>query len=68
MGYCWSINLVGAPMARLLYIECDSNRMSYSHKDLTFHTKEADILVVATGVIDLVNGDMIKRCSSRDWN
>jgi len=55
-------NLVGAPMARLLLHRDATVTVCHIHtKDLAFHTKEADILVVATGVIDLVNGDMIKK-------
>ncbi len=55
-------NLVGAPMARLLLHRDATVTVCHIHtKDLAFHTSEADILVVATGVIDLVNGDMIKK-------
>ena len=54
-------NLVGAPMARLLLHRDATVTVCHIHtKDLTFHTKQADILVVATGVINLINGDMIK--------
>jgi methylenetetrahydrofolate dehydrogenase (NADP+)/methenyltetrahydrofolate cyclohydrolase len=55
-------NLVGAPMARLLLYRDATVTVCHIHtKDLAFHTSEADILVVATGVINLVNGDMIKK-------
>lgn len=55
-------NLVGAPMARLLLHRDATVTVCHIHtKDLAFHTSEADILVVATGVINLVNGDMIKK-------
>ena len=55
-------NLVGAPMARLLLHRDATVTLCHIHtKDLVFHTSEADILVVATGVINLVNGDMIKK-------
>lgn len=55
-------NLVGAPMARLLLHRDATVTVCHIHtKDLAFHTREADILVVATGVINLINGDMIKK-------
>lgn len=55
-------NLVGAPMARLLLHRDATVTVCHIHtKDLAFHTKQADILVVATGVINLINGDMIKK-------
>ncbi len=54
-------NLVGAPMARLLLHANATVTICHIHtKDLAFHTKQADILVVATGVINLINCDMIK--------
>lgn len=54
-------NLVGAPMARLLLHANATITVCHIHtKDLAHHTKQADILVVATGVINLINGDMIK--------
>lgn len=54
-------NLVGAPMARLLLHEHATVTVCHIHtKDLSYYTKQADILVVATGVINLINGDMIK--------
>lgn len=54
-------NLVGAPMARLLLHQNATVTVCHIHtKDLAHHTKQADILVVATGVINLINGDMIK--------
>ncbi len=55
-------NLVGAPMARLLLHRDATVTVCHIHtKDLAHHTREADILVVATGVINLINGDMIKK-------
>jgi len=54
-------NIVGKPMAMLLLqagatvTVCNSKT-----RDLTHHTKDADILVVATGKPKMISGDMIK--------
>jgi methylenetetrahydrofolate dehydrogenase (NADP+)/methenyltetrahydrofolate cyclohydrolase len=54
-------NIVGKPMAMLLLqagatiTVCNSKT-----RDLSYHTKQADILVVAVGRPNLITGDMIK--------
>ena len=54
-------NIVGKPMAMLLLqagatiTVCNSKT-----RDLSYHTKQADILVVAVGCPNLITGDMIK--------
>ncbi len=54
-------NLVGAPMAKLLMHRHATITICHSMtKDLASHTRLADILVVATGVVGLINGDMVK--------
>lgn len=54
-------NIVGKPMALLLQKEGATVTICNSKtKDLTAHTKKADILVVATGRPEMVTGDMIK--------
>lgn len=54
-------NLVGAPMAKLLINNCATVTVCHIHtKDLKYHTLQADLLVVATGVKDLITGDMVK--------
>ncbi|MCQ9328848.1 bifunctional methylenetetrahydrofolate dehydrogenase/methenyltetrahydrofolate cyclohydrolase FolD [Pelistega suis] len=54
-------NIVGKPMALLLQKEGATVTICNSKtKDLTAHTKRADILVVATGRPEMVTGDMIK--------
>lgn len=54
-------NLVGAPMAKLLINNCATVTICHIHtKDLKYHTLQADLLVVATGVKDLITGDMVK--------
>ncbi len=54
-------NIVGKPMALLLQKEGATVTICNSKtKDLTSHTKRADILVVATGRPEMVTGDMIK--------
>lgn len=54
-------NIVGKPMALLLQKEGATVTICNSKtKDLSAHTKRADILVVATGRPEMVTGDMIK--------
>jgi methylenetetrahydrofolate dehydrogenase (NADP+)/methenyltetrahydrofolate cyclohydrolase len=58
-------NIVGKPMAALLMQDSDAanSTVTVCHRhtrDLAFHTKRADILIVATGRASLVTGDMIK--------
>jgi methylenetetrahydrofolate dehydrogenase (NADP+)/methenyltetrahydrofolate cyclohydrolase len=58
-------NIVGKPMAALLMQDAASGNATvtvcHRHtKDLAFHTKRADILIVATGKPGLVTGSMVK--------
>ncbi len=54
-------NIVGKPMAMLLLQAGATVTICNSKtKDLTAHTKEADILVVATGKPNMITGSMIK--------
>lgn len=54
-------NIVGKPMAMLLLQAGATVTICNSKtKDLTAHTKEADILVVATGKPKMITGNMIK--------
>jgi methylenetetrahydrofolate dehydrogenase (NADP+)/methenyltetrahydrofolate cyclohydrolase len=54
-------NIVGKPMAMLLLQAGATVTICNSKtKDLTAHTKEADILVVATGKPQMITGNMIK--------
>lgn len=54
-------NIVGAPMAKLLLNEGATITTCHRHtKDLKYHTKQADILIVATGIVNLVTKDMVK--------
>jgi methylenetetrahydrofolate dehydrogenase (NADP+)/methenyltetrahydrofolate cyclohydrolase len=58
-------NIVGKPMAALLMQDSSSANATvtvcHRHtKDLAFHTKRADILIVATGRPNLVTGSMVK--------
>lgn len=55
-------NLVGSPMAKLLLHRGATITVCHSKtKDLASHTKRADILVVATGVVNLIRGEMVKK-------
>lgn len=53
---------VGAPMSVMMsYQENATVTVCHIHtKDLSFHTRHADILVVATGVPGLIKADMVK--------
>lgn len=54
-------NIVGKPMAMLLLQAGATVTICNSKtKDLSIHTKEADILVVATGKPKMITGNMIK--------
>ena len=54
-------NIVGKPMAMLLLQAGATVTICNSKtRDLTHHTKDADILVVATGKPKMISGDMIK--------
>ena len=54
-------NIVGKPMAMLLLAAGATVTLCNSKtRDLGFHTRQADILVVATGKPRMVTGDMIK--------
>lgn len=54
-------NIVGKPMALMLLQESATVSICTSRThDLTFYTKIADILVVATGKPQMVTGDMVK--------
>ena len=58
-------NIVGKPMAALLMQDSESANATvtvcHRHtRDLAFHTRRADILIVATGRPDLVTGPMVK--------
>lgn len=54
-------NIVGKPMAMLLLHESGTVTICHSRtKDLAAECREADILVVATGVAKMVKGDMVK--------
>ena len=54
-------NIVGKPMAMLLLAAGATVTLCNSKtRDLGFHTRQADILVVATGKPKMVTGDMIK--------
>jgi methylenetetrahydrofolate dehydrogenase (NADP+)/methenyltetrahydrofolate cyclohydrolase len=54
-------NIVGKPMAMLLLQAGATVTICNSKtRDLTAHTKEADILVVATGKAKMITGEMVK--------
>ncbi len=54
-------NIVGKPMAMLLLQAGATVTICNSKtKDLTAHTKDADVLVVATGKPNMITGNMIK--------
>lgn len=53
--------LVGKPLSILLTQEHTTVTVCNEHtRDLGKHTREADILICATGVKDLIRGDMVK--------
>ena len=54
-------NVVGKPAAVMLLNRNATVKICHVYtKDLKSHTKEADILIVATGVRGLIKGDMVK--------
>ncbi len=54
-------NIVGKPMAMLLLHESGTVTVCHSRtKDLAAECRDADILVVATGVAKMIKGDMVK--------
>ncbi|AIS52380.1 5,10-methylene-tetrahydrofolate dehydrogenase/methenyl tetrahydrofolate cyclohydrolase FolD [Thermoanaerobacter kivui] len=54
-------NILGKPVAKLLLDKnCTVTVCHSKTKDLTMYTKQADILVLAAGKINLINGNMIK--------
>lgn len=54
-------NIVGSPMAKLLTNANATVTLTHRHtKDLASHTKQADLLVVATGVVNIITKDMVK--------
>ncbi len=55
-------NIVGKPMG-LLFLKNEDSTVTICHKntkDLKFHTKYADILIVAVGKPNLITADMVK--------
>jgi len=59
-------NIVGKPMAMLLLQAGATVTICNSKtRDLAHHTKDADILVVATGKPRMISGDMIKTGAAR---
>ncbi len=56
-----SSNIVGAPLARLLMLEkCTVIVANSSTKNLKEHALQSDIVIVATGVKNLLKADMVK--------
>lgn len=54
-------NIVGKPMAALLLNANATVTITHIHtRDLSAHTREADILLVGAGVINLIKEDMVK--------
>lgn len=58
-------NIVGSPMSILMARDTYPGRATVTTchiytRDLAFHTRQADILVVATGVVGLIKADMVK--------
>ncbi len=57
-------NIVGKPIAQLLLNKNCTVTMCHSKtKDISKYTKEADILIVATGIPRYITGDMVKKDS-----
>jgi methylenetetrahydrofolate dehydrogenase (NADP+)/methenyltetrahydrofolate cyclohydrolase len=57
-------NIVGKPLANLLSLKADGGNATVTlcHSrtdDLASHTRRADVVVTATDVVDLVDGDML---------
>jgi len=54
-------NIVGKPLSTMLLNRNATVTTCHIHtKDLAFHTKRADILCVAVGVVNLITADMVK--------
>ncbi len=54
-------NIVGRPMAQMLLKQDCTVTICHIHTDdLAFYTRQADVLVVAVGKINLISGDFIK--------
>ena len=58
-------NIVGSPVSILLARDNDPGRCTVTvchvhTRDLASHTRQADLLIVATGVTNLIKGDMVK--------
>lgn len=54
-------NLVGKPMAILLMEEHATVTLAHSRtKDLFMHSKKADIIIAATGIPNIITGDMVR--------
>jgi len=55
-------NIVGKPMAALLLNAHATVTVTHIHtKDLAGHTKNADMILVGAGVINLITADMVKK-------
>ncbi len=54
-------NIVGSPMAKLLTNANATVTLTHRHtKDLGNFTRQADLIVVATGIVNLLTADMVK--------
>ncbi|WP_028579117.1 bifunctional methylenetetrahydrofolate dehydrogenase/methenyltetrahydrofolate cyclohydrolase FolD [Desulfogranum japonicum] len=58
-------NIVGKPIANLMLQKRDSGNATVTlchtrTKDMAFHTRRADILIVAAGVANMITADMVK--------
>ncbi len=58
-------NIVGKPVANLMLQKRDGGNATVTlchtrTKDMNFHTKRADILIVAAGVANMIKGDQVK--------
>ncbi len=58
-------NIVGKPVANLMLQKRESGNATVTlchtrTRDMTFHTKRADILIVAAGVPNMIKGDQVK--------
>ncbi len=57
-----SSNIVGRPLARLLMLEsCTVTIANRSTRDLKAECLQADIIIAAAGVVNLIKADMIKK-------
>lgn len=58
-------NIVGKPMTNLMYQKAAANAtVTICHtgtKDLAYHTKQADILIVAAGRPEMIGANMVKK-------